>query len=193
MIAFVPLMLLLVALSTLCQEFLPPLLLESDSGTFQVFFLLPWVVFYSLALAVPYPLMLLFALVTGLLWDLRCPVGLSPEEFRLGTTVAFLALFGSLTQGVRPLFRKGHWFLPTLMVGMAVFLHLVGEFVLLCFVRGSFAFARDIWYKVVLTTAVAMAMAPFLLHLISRSAKRCGYQLEHEPLKFRGTYHGYPV
>jgi hypothetical protein len=193
MIAFIPLMCLLVGASLVFQEFLPPLVLESDTGTMQVFFLLPWVTYYTLSLAVPYPLMLFFALLTGLLWDARSVVALDPEEFRLGTTVAFLALFGSLTQGVRPLFRKGRWFLPTLMVGAAVFFHLIAEYVLICFVRGSLVFSKDVWVKVALSTGVAAFMAPFLLYFISRSAKKCGYQLEYEHFTFLRKTHGYSI
>lgn len=193
MIAFIPLMLLLVGGSMVCQEFLPSVLIERESSTLQVFFLLPWVTFYALSLALPYPLMLLFALVTGFLWDARTPVYLDPEEFRIGTTVAFFALFGSLTQGIRPLFRKGHWVLPIMMVGAAVFLHLISEFVLICFVRGSFVFSSGVWYKVVLSTAVATLTAPFLLYLISRAAKKCGYKLEHERFTFRRASYGYQV
>lgn len=193
MIAFVPLMLLLIAASVVGQEFLPPVILDSETGTLQIFFLLPWVTFYSLSLAVPYPLMLFFALVTGVLWDARAPVNLDPEEFRLGTTVAFLALFGSLTQGIRPLFRKGHWLLPTMMVGAAVGLHLLAEFVLICFVRGSFGISKDVWSKVLLSTGVAVVMAPFLLYFISRAAKKCGYKLEYEQFMFRRSPHGYSL
>jgi len=118
---------------------------------------------------------------------------LDPEEFRFGTTVAFLALFGSLTQGIRPLFRKGNWILPTIMVGLAVFLHLTAEFVLICFIRGSFQFSADIWFKMVLSSGAAMVMAPFLLYLISRTAKKCGYQLEYEQFLFRKSNYGYPI
>lgn len=193
MIAFVPLMLLMIAASMVGQEFLPPVILESESGTFQIFFLLPWVAFYSLSLAVPYPLMLFFAFVTGFLWDARSPVAVDPEEFRLGTTIAFLALFGSFTQGIRPLFRKGRWLLPTVMVGAAVCLHLSAEFVLICFVRGSFAYSGDIWSKVLLSTGMAMVMAPFLLFFISQAAKKCGYKLEYEQFMFRRPSHGYSV
>jgi hypothetical protein len=193
MIAFIPLMLLLIGASVAGQEFLPPLVLDSDDGTMQVFFLLPWVTFYALSLAVPYPLMLIFALVTGFLWDARAAVVLDPVEFRLGTTVAFFALFGSFTQGVRPLFRKGNWFFPTLMVGTAVFFHLLGEFVLVCFVRGSVEISRDVWCKVLLSTLVASIMAPFLLYFISQTAKKCGYQLHQGQFTFRRHTHGYPI
>lgn len=193
MITFVPAVLLMVLTSLVGQEFLPPVVMESDTGTVQVFFLLPWVTFYTLSLAVPYPLMLVLALVTGFLWDARAPVLLDPEEFRMGTTVAFFVLFGSLTQGVRPLFRKGNWFFPTLMVGVAVFLHLIGEFVLICFVRGSLTFSQDVWVKMWLSAFAAALMSPFLLYFISRLAKKCGYQLQHVPFTFRKFSHGYPI
>ncbi|MEM7602764.1 MAG: hypothetical protein AAF357_15280 [Verrucomicrobiota bacterium] len=186
-------MLLLLVISVVAQQFAAPLVLGTSAGVLEIYFLVPWVTFYALSLAVPYPLMLLFAFTVGFLWDATLPVVLTPEEFRFGISIAFFALFGSLVQGIRPLFRRGNWILPIIMVGAAVLLHLFAEFILLSFARGSFPFSAEIWFRMISTSSVAMLMTPFLLFFISRVARRCGYQLEYEQLMLRESNYGLQI
>ena len=65
---------------------------------------------------------------------------------------------------------------------------LIFEYLLLNFQRGKFYFAAEIWFKMVLTSFAAMVLAPLLLLIISRVAKKCGYQLEFEQFMFRRVY-----
>jgi len=184
---FQALMFVLLILSMMLQEFMPRLEI-SVGGTIELLILLPWVVFYSLALTVPFPVMLSFALVLGFMWDARMQFPMETPDFAFGTSIVLFALLGSLMQGIRPLFRKGHWMLPVFMVGIAVFFQLVFQYLLINFQRGHFFISGEIWFKVVLTAGSAMVLAPFLLTFVSMIAKRCGYQLEFEKTMFRSVY-----
>lgn len=184
---FPALMSVLLILSMMVQEFVPNVELKMGA-TFEIMILVPWVVFYTLALTVPFPVMLSFAFVVGFMWDARYQVPLETADMAFGTSIVLFALMGCLMQGIRPLFRKGHWMLPVFMVGIAVFFKLIFEYLLLNFQRGHFFVSGEIWFKVVLAAGSAMVLAPFLLTLISLVAKRCGYRLEFEKTMFRNPY-----
>ncbi len=180
-------MLVLLVLALMVQEFVPNLALRLGA-TLEIPVLLPWVVFYTLALTVPFPVMLGFALVLGFSWDARHLIPLEVPDLAFGSSILLFALLGSLVQGIRPLFRKGHWILPIVMVGIAVFFHLVFQYLVLSFQRGQFFISAEIWFKMLLAGGVAMVLAPFLLTLISLVAQRCGYRLEYEKTLFRKPY-----
>ncbi|MEM1296668.1 MAG: hypothetical protein AAGH89_14970 [Verrucomicrobiota bacterium] len=186
---FSALMFVFLILAMMIQEFLPVMSL----GSIKILFLMPWSFFYVIALTVPYPVMLFFALATGLMWDARHGLPLeSPLPF--GTRVILFALMGSFMQGIRPLFQRGHWFLPVIMVGLAVLFQRISEFLLICFTAGDFQFSAEIWMTMIATAGAAMLIAPFLLIIISRVAKRCGYQLEFEQFMFKRAYsHGHQI
>ncbi|RFC47556.1 MAG: hypothetical protein DVB23_001037 [Verrucomicrobia bacterium] len=176
----------------LAQEFLSPWVVATSSGEVEVYCLLPWVFFFSLALAVPYPLMLLFAVLTGFVWDARWQVPGDALDLPFGSTIVLFVIFGTVLQGIRPLFRKGNWVLPVGMCGLAVFFQLVSQYLLLSFRRGSFEFLGELWLTVVLTSVVSMALSPALFWLNSRIARRCGYKLELGQFTYRRTY-GHPI
>jgi hypothetical protein len=188
MIAFAPVMFLLCLAMLIAQEFLTPLVVTTPFGPAEVWFYLPWVFFYSLALAVPYPLMLGFAAVTGFFWDARWQVPGDLPDLPFGSTILLFVIFGSAVQGIRPLFRRGNWFFPVIMVGLAVMMQLVSQYLLLSFRRGSFEFSSELWLTVVFTSVAAMTLSPVLFWLNSRIARRCGYQLEVEQFTFRRSY-----
>ena len=152
-------------------------------------YLLP-TMFYVLALAVPYPVMLLFALLTGVAWDAGHHVypGGADADLTFGFSVVTFALLGTFIQGIRPLFRRGRWELPVLMIGLAVLIQLVTEYLLINFRRGGFIFPAENWFKMVSTSGIAMLIAPILLVVISQIARKCGYQLEIEQFMFRKVY-----
>lgn len=186
---FSGLMFVFLILAMMIQEFLPVMSL----GGIKILLLMPWSFFYVIALTVPYPVMLFFALATGFMWDARYALPLeSPLPF--GTRVILFALMGSFMQGIRPLFQRGHWFLPVIMVGLAVLFQRISEFLLISFTAGNFQFSAEIWMTMIATSIAAMLVAPFLLIIISRVAKRCGYQLEFEQFMFRRAYsHGHQI
>ncbi len=170
-------------LAMMIQEFLPAL---HFSGI-KALILLPWAFFYVIALTVPYPVMLFFALATGFMWDARYGLPMDPH-LPFGTRVILFALMGSFMQGIRPLFQRGHWFLPVVMVGIMVLFQRISEYLLICFAEGGFQFSPQVWMTIITTAGAAMVLAPFLLLIISRVAKRCGYQLEFEQFMFKRAY-----
>ena len=176
-------------LAMMIQEFLPII----QFAGIKILILLPWAFFYVIALTVPYPVMLFFALATGFMWDARHGLPMD-AHLPFGTRIILFSLMGSFMQGIRPLFQRGHWFLPVVMVGFAVLFHRISEYLLICFAEGSFEFSAQIWMTMIATAGAAMVLAPFLLLVISRVAKRCGYQLEFEQFMFKRAYsHGHQI
>ncbi len=186
---FSALMFVFLILTMVVQEFLPIL----QFGGMKVFILLPWAFFYVIALTVPYPVMLFFAFSAGFMWDARHGLPMDPH-LPFGSRVILFALLGSFMQGIRPLFQRGQWFLPVVMVGFAILFQRITEYLLICFVEGDFQFSTQIWMTMITSAGAAMVLAPILLIVISRVAKRCGYQLEFEQFMFRRAYsHGHQI
>ena len=138
---FTFLMFMLIAFSMIVQEFIPSM----DFVHHGRLLLVP-VVFLACSVTVPYPVMLLLALFAGLLWDARNVVMVQNPNVLLdsvadqtvvtgmevdlpfGFTIFLYGLLGSLMQGIRPLFRRGRWELPSVMIGIATLLMLVIEY-----------------------------------------------------------------
>jgi len=188
MIFFAPVMFVLFWVMMIAQEFLAPWTVTTMFGVAEVYFFLPWVFFYSMALAVPYPLMVAFAALAGFTWDARWQVPGDSLDLPFGSSIVLFVVFGSVVQGIRPLFRRGNWLLPVIMVGLAVFFQLASQYLLLSFRRGSFEFSSELWFTVVFTSVASMALSPVLFWLNSRIARRCGYELEIEQFTFRRSY-----
>lgn len=173
---------LLLLLSFGAQEFVPVL-----EFAHQARVLLPPVFFFSAALSVSFPVMLALALLTGLTWDARhlpyrhdrpkaveyneLGVAVSQVELRaetgaslpLGYSSVLFAGLGMLMQGIRPLFRRGRWELPVLMVGLATFAWLLVEYLFMSFLLGSFVFRPQLWTYLFTNSLLAMLAAPLLL------------------------------
>lgn len=167
--------------------------------------LLPPVFFFSSALSVSFPVMLLLALFTGMVWDAR-HLPYRPEKVRadaptelvsaqgavtesraqgmghlpVGYSIILFAVTGTLMQGIRPLFTKGRWELPVIMVGVATLAWLLVEFLLMSFLRGSFEFHPGLWTKLVTNTLLAMLVSPLLLFLLHTLQKVFRYEVRHE-------------
>jgi hypothetical protein len=193
MIAFAPVMVLLLGLTFVVQEFLAPWAIDTWFGPAEIFLFLPWVFFFALALAVPFPLMLGFAFLAGFGWDARWQVPGDAPDLPFGTSVLLFAMFGSVLQGVRPLFRRGNWVLPVAMVGLAVLCQLVIQDLFLSFRRGHFEFSAELWLTLLGSSLAAMTLSPVLFWLNSRIARKCGYQLEIEQFTFRRSTYAYQI
>jgi hypothetical protein len=158
--------------------------------------------FFCASVSVSFPVMLSLALLTGLFWDaLTMALPLAPEtvatagllsetgeimnitsqsvgmDLPLGYSAILLALFGSLLQGVRPLFGKGRWELPLLMIGLAVFLLLLAENLVLSLFRLRFAFPTALWIKMVTEAILVMSIAPLIIFFIHKFARWTKYQI----------------
>jgi hypothetical protein len=205
---YYPFVLLLLALSFAAQEFVPAFEFAQ-----QARFLLPPVVFFSSALSVSFPMMLVMAFFTGLVWDARnlpykedkapaivmtsdaalgADVEKHPEvggSLPFGYTIFVFGALGTLMQGVRPLFKRGRWELPVLMVGVAIMAWLLVEYLLMSFLRGSFVFPYGMWTKLITDTLLAMLVSPVLLYLLHSVAHKMRFEAPQEGLTFH-FHHG---
>ncbi len=187
--------LFLIPASFILQEFIPVF-----DWAYGSRLLLVHTAFYAIAIAGPFPVMLLFALVTGFLWDARyhipiyaaesLPDGMAVSETPFGFTIFLLALTGALIQGVRPLFRRGRWELPILMIGLCTSLVLVLEYLVISFHRGALVIPAEFWWKLLMTSLFSALASPFLLLLLSRLADHTRYRIRTEGLKRRHTHDG---
>ena len=198
---------LLLALSFCVQEFVP--LLEFAQ---QARVLFPATFFFCASLSVSFPAMLVFALFTGVVWDARhLPYAQekmrAPEHYEmaiagsgverhaptggslpLGYSVLFFAGLGALMQGIRPLFKRGRWELPVIMVGLATFTWLLVEYLLMSFLRGSFLFPTLIWTKLITDALLAMLAAPLILFTLHSLARWLEFEQPRGGFTFR--FHG---
>jgi cell shape-determining protein MreD len=186
----------MVTLSLILQDFSPPIAMAYQ-GYFHFFA----VVYFGCALALPFPVMLLLAFFTGFLWDSKNMTFFADADVILagqnigtvvskgGSTFGFsifmLALLGALFQGIRPLFRRGHWTLPILFAGLGTFLLLLLEYLWINFRRGGFSFSRDIWFHILTTALLSMLISPAIFYAIDRMAALCGFQIRHDGLTQR--------
>ncbi|RBP46018.1 hypothetical protein DES53_102403 [Roseimicrobium gellanilyticum] len=192
----------LLALTFGFQEFIPAIAFAQYARV-----LLPPVFFLSASLSVTFPVMLVLAFFTGLAWDAR-HLPYRPEKvpaleatelvaenhveknvnitaMPVGYSIILFGMIGALMQGIRPLFRRGRWELPVLMVGVGTFAWLLTEYLLLSFVRGSFAFQPGMWTKLVTNTLLAMLVSPLLLFLLHTLARLVHHEVRNEGLAYR--------
>lgn len=198
---------LLLALSFFAQEFVPTLEFAQQARV-----LLPPAFFFSAALSVSFPVMLAFALFTGVVWDARhlpyrherpgaaeySEMGTAGPDVELHATTGGSPLMGysailfgglgTLMQGIRPLFKRGRWELPVVMVGLATFLWMLVEYLLMSFLRGSFVFPARIWTKLITAGLLSMLIAPLLLFALHSLARLFRFEQPREGLTFR--FHG---
>jgi hypothetical protein len=186
------------------QEFMPVIEFAQQARV-----LLPPVFFFSSALSVSFPVMLVLALFTGLVWDARnlpyretkAPAAVSMElglenespsmreggtaDLPVGYSMILFGVAGSLMQGIRPLFKRGRWELPVFMVGVATFVWLLVEYLLMSFLRASFDFHPDLWTKLMTNSLLAMLVSPLLLFLLHTLARLCHYEVKNEGIAYR--------
>ncbi|MEM8954859.1 MAG: hypothetical protein AAGD22_11965 [Verrucomicrobiota bacterium] len=184
------------------QEFMPVMDFAQQARV-----LLVPAVFFASAVTVSYPVMLILALLAGFMWDARnvvvveSPVDLvamfSEQKAQPGTevdlpfgySILLYGLLGSLMQGVRPLYLKGRWELPTVMVGVVTFFLLLFEYLFINFRRGDFYFPQAVWEKIIASALPSMAIAPLVFLMLSRLARWAGYRNRDEGLAY-GEGHG---
>ncbi len=191
---FYPVTFLLLLATFVVQEFIPGIPMAHYATLF-----LPPVFFFAASVAVPFPVMILLAFVTGTLWDARhMPVGaasraaqslmtgtdeLSATGFGLGISFFLFGVLGMFLQGVRPLFKRGRLEWPVVMVGFTTSLWLLAEYLVLTLGRGSFYFPPVIWTKIVTAALLAMLAAPLLFLLLYMLAGLSRYEIRYEGLR----------
>ena len=172
----------------LVQQFMP-----AFTGLSHSRILIVHLVFLCAAVTVTTPTMLLLAFIGGLLWDAHCslaPVTADPEVYtqpveslRFGYSILLFAAMGFLMQGLNPLFRQGKWQFSALLTGVAIFLYLTAEFILISFVRGEFTITRSIIRLLSYTSLLTMLFSPVIFWLLYRIAKIFDYSLYPEANK----------
>lgn len=176
------------------QQFLPAV-----HGLYGARVLILALVFLCASVTVDFATMLTLAFICGFLWDAQHwsgPHGGDPEIYqnpaeslRFGYSILLYALMGLLMQGIQPLFRKGKWQVSAVLTGIAIFLYLVTEFLLINFLRGDFAFPRDAFYRIYLTSALTMLFSPLIFWLLFQLAKACRHTIRYDGLKKRQPLH----
>ena len=169
----------------LVQQFIPAFIGLSHSRI-----LIVQLVFLCAAVTVATPTMLLLALIGGTLWDAHCSLAsiagdpavyTQPvESLRFGYSILLFAAMGFLMQGLNPLFRQGKWYFSALLTGVAIFLYLAAEYILISFVRGDFTITRSIFRLLGYTSFLTMLLSPIIFWLLFHIAKFCGHSLYPE-------------
>jgi len=191
---FYPATLLLLLATFVAQEFIPGIPMANYATLF-----LPPVFFFAASVAVPFPIMLLLAFVTGTLWDARhmpaAAAGQAAQSlmtgtdeitatgFGIGISVFLFGVLGIFLQGVRPLFKRGRLELPVMMVGFTTSIWMLAEYLVLTLGRGSFFFPPAVWTKVVTAALLAMLAAPLIFLLLYMLAGLSRYEIRYEGLK----------
>jgi cell shape-determining protein MreD len=184
----ISMVLLLAAL--VVQQFLP-----AFTGLYDSRILLVQLVFLCCAVTVATPTMLVIAFIGGFLWDAQCALGPScgdsevyvqqVESLRFGYSILLFGAMGYLMQGIQPLFRKGKWHFSAILSGIAVFLYLAAEYLIITFVRGEFMLTRSTVLQMVYTSLLTMLLSPFVFWLLFRIARNCGTSILPEVVKKR--------
>ncbi len=198
---FHPISIILLLLTFMVQEFIPGL----EIAQFATLFL-PAVFFFSASVAAPFGVMLILAFITGFIWDARylpgvveslagaedvfgtgadseLGAGSHPQPF--GLSIVLFAMLGTLMQGIRPLFKRGRLELPVLMVGVATFMWLLSQYLIITFLRGSLQFPMGVWSKMITDTLLAMLAAPLIFLLLYSLARLSSYEIKYEGLRYR--------
>ncbi len=186
--SFITIILLLA--SFVVQQFLP-----AFTGMHHSRILIVQLVFLCAAVTVEQPTMLILAFMGGFFWDANCalgPHGGDPqiytqpvESLRFGYSILLFGAMGFLMQGIQPLFKQGKWQFSAFLSGIAIFLYLTAEYVLINFVRGEFVLSKATVIQMAFTSLLTMLFSPFVFWLLFRIASICNHSINPEAGKKR--------
>ncbi len=183
-------------LSFMIQQFMPTFTAFYNARIFLIL-----IVFLCLSVTVPMPLMLLFALMFGFLWDAQCVLGPDGgdsllydaplENLRFGTSILLFGAMGSLMNGIQPIFMRGKWYISALITGIATFLYLLTEYLLIDFIRGSLTINRGVLIQISATSAISVLLAPVIFFVLFHLARWCSHPIVEDQRKKRprSRYH----
>jgi cell shape-determining protein MreD len=198
---FHPISIMLLLLTFMVQEFIPGL----EIAQFATLFL-PAVFFFCASVASPFAMMLVLAFITGFIWDARylpgaiesleemsdvfgtgldAEFGAGSRPLPFGLSIGLFGILGMLMQGIRPLFKRGRLELPVLMVGVAIFLWLLFQYLIMTFLRGSLQFPSSVWSKMITDSLLGMLVAPLVFLLLYSLARLSSYEIKYEGLRYR--------
>ena len=170
MIFFV-ILLVLVVIAQIAEFFIPPL----DWMYHAHIYIAPVLVFYG-AMALPFPLMLGLALFAGILLDaLTVQVIGAKVEMSLGSSILIYAVLAGIMHGLRPLFIRGRWEVHCLLTGVCTSAIILAQYLMITFRRGSFFFAREVWWQIGGPGLMAMLMAPVIFWMLNWVARVTRY------------------
>ncbi len=149
-------------------------------------------VFLCTAVTLDVPAMLLLAFVGGFLWDAQHAILPSSDiaappvdAIRFGYSIALFGGMGYLMQGIQPLFREGKWQFSALLCGISIWLYLMAEYLLICFVRGGFYITRATLTQVGYTASFTMLLSPLVFWVLFRLADMCNHTIRFDGMKKR--------
>lgn len=152
-------------------------------------------VFLCCAVTVTPPTMLLLAFIGGTLWDAHSSLSHitgDPEVYthpvesiRFGYSILLFGAAGYLMQGISPLFREGKWYLSALLTGIAIFLYLSAEYIIISFFRGDFVITRPVLRLLFYTSVLTMLLSPLVFSILFQMAKFFDHTLYRKKGKAR--------
>lgn len=185
MIRYSLITILLLLASFVVQQFMPAL-----TGFHHSRILLVQLVFLCSAVTVEQPAMLLLAFIGGFFWDAHSwqgPQGGDPEVYtqpvetlRFGYSILLFGAMGVLMQGIQPLFKQGKWHFSAILSGIAIFLYLTAEYVIINFVRGEFVLSKATFQQMAFTSLLTMLFSPLVFWLLFRIARACDHSINPE-------------
>lgn len=180
------------------QQFMPTI-----SSLYDARILIVPLVFLCSSVTVSMGSMLILAFLCGFLWDAQHLPGVAAdlddvqklirnsvythpvEMLRFGYSILLYALMGFLMHGIRPLFREGKWHFSALLTGVAIFLYLFAEFMLITFVRGDFTVTRGVLLKITFCSLLTMLLSPLVFWALFKLAALFNHTIRYESIKPR--------
>ena len=130
--------------------------------------------FFTFSLSVSFPIMLLFAFLTGLTWDsIHMAIDMG-KDVGFGYSIFLFFVTGALMQGMSPFFSRGRWEAPVVLVGVSTSLFFLMEWFFISFARANFTFPENYWKQLWVSVFFGMVVSPFFFYLILRLSKFCG-------------------
>ena len=179
---------ILLLIAFMVQQFVPAFI-----GLSHARLLIVQLVFLCCAVTVTTPTMLLLAFIGGILWDSHCylaPIVSDPEVYtqpveslRFGYSIILFGAIGFLMQGLNPIFRQGKWHFSAMLSGVAIFIYLAAEFILISFIRGDFTMTRSVLKLLVYTSVLTMALSPVIFWILYQVAKLFDYSIYPDAIK----------
>ncbi len=190
MIRYSLITILLLLAAFIVQQFLP-----AFTGLHHSRIYLVQLVFLCAAVTVGAPTMLTLAFIGGLLWDAQNVLGSHGgdpeiynqpvESLRFGYSIILFGAMGLLMHGIQPLFKQGKWQFSALLSGIAIFLYLSAEYMLITFVRGGLILTSATMKQMAWTSLFTMLFSPLIFWLLFRIAKACNHSINPEAAKKR--------
>lgn len=126
------------------------------------------------AMALPFPLMLVLATITGFLVDLSAlQIIDGVPEIAVGWSAVFYLLAGMICQGLRPLVLRGHWELHSLMSAITAILFVAMQFAMVTLNRlesGGFFWNEAVTWRILGPGIVALFAAPVFWFALALTA-----------------------